>query len=150
MHFTTLFILKGETLDNINQSIVENTFGERFCYCCGETRPMYDYWCDWFQIGGRWCDILKAKKGIHCTREYPNKGEPVNKGEFSIVEIKDLTEPINENQIYAIATKSRIYQSSNDWGGTESGVDKDKFHDLLHKINTKQINGVIALIDCHD
>lgn len=150
MHFTTLFVLKGQKLEDLNSSIVEDIFSERYCYCCGEQKPKYQYWCDWFQIGGRWCDILKAKKGIHCTRGYPNVGEPVVEGKFSVVNIEDLLEPINEEHIYAIATKSRIYQSSDEWGGSESGVDEDKFHELLDKINNKQIKGVIALIDCHD
>jgi hypothetical protein len=148
MHFTTLFLLKGEKLEDLSKNEIEDIFCDRFCYCCGETRPMYDYWCDWFQIGGRWCDLLVAKTGIRCDRGYPNEGEPIVDKHFSIVEIKDLEEDINENCIYAIATKSRIYQNSNEWGG--NNVDKDKFHKLLNDINNKKINGVIALIDCHD
>lgn len=150
MHFSTLFLLKNEELDNIGKCEIEEEFCDRFCYCCGESKPKYTYWCDWFQVGGRWCDILKATRGITCDRGYPNKGEPIIPNQYSIVEIKDLTEPIDKNSIYAIATKSRIYQSSNDWGGSENGVDKDKFNELLDKINNKQIKGVIALIDCHD
>ena len=150
MHFTTLFVLKGEDLDNLNQSIIEDMFCESFCYCCGENTPKYEYWCDWFQIGGRWCDMLKAKKGIHCTRGYPNEGEPVVEGKFSVVNIEDLEEPIDKSYIYAIATKSRIYQSNNDWGGNEKGVNLDKFTKLLNDINNKAFKGVVALIDCHD
>lgn len=150
MHFTTLYLLKDEKLDNISTSEIEDDFCDRYCYCCGESRPKYQYWCDWFQIGGRWCDILKAKKGLTGDKSWCNKDDETEKGSYSVVEIKDLTEPIDEESIYAIATKSRIYQSSNDWGGTASGVDKDKFHELLNKINNKQIKGVIALIDCHD
>lgn len=150
MHFTTLFILKGVELEDISQSEIEEMFSDRYCYCCGETTPKYDYWCDWFQIGGRWCDMLKAKKGIHCTRGYPNEGEPVIEGQFSVANIEDLEEPIDSNYIYAIATKSRIYQSNNEWGGNEGNVAKDKYLELLEKINKKQIKGVVALIDCHD
>lgn len=148
MHFTTLFLLKGAKLEDLSKNEIEELFCDRFCYCCGETKPMYDYWCDWFQIGGRWCDMLKATKGITCDRGYPNEGEPIVKGKYSIVEIKDLEEEINEEYIYAIATKSRIYQNNNEWGGNK--VDKDKFTQLLNDINNKKINGVIALIDCHD
>ena len=148
MHFTTLFILKNETLDTISTSEIEDMFSERFCYCCGEQRPMYRYWCDWFQIGGRWCDILKATRGITCSRGYPNKGEPIIKGQYSIVEIKDLTEPIDRDMIYSVATKSRIYLKSNDW--QDGIVDPNKFAELLDKIDKKLIKGVIALIDCHD
>jgi len=150
MHFTTLFLMKGEELDDISICEIEDDFCDRFCYCCGETRPKYEYWCDWFKIGGRWCDILKAKRGIVGDRSWGNANDKHIEGTYSVVEIKDLTEPIDEKFIYAIATKSRIYQSSNDWGGNEEGVDTDKFHELLTKINNKQINGVIALIDCHD
>ena len=141
MHFTTLFLLKGAKLEDLSKNEIEDMFCDRFCYCCGETKPMYDYWCDWFQIGGRWCDMLKATKGITCDRGYPNEGEPIVKGKYSIVEIKDLEEEINKEYIYAIATKSRIYQNK---------VGKDKFTQLLNDINNKKINGVIALIDCHD
>ena len=148
MHFTTLFILKNETLENISKSEIEDLFSDRFCYCCGESRPMYRYWCDWFQIGGRWSDMLKAKKGIHCERGWSNDNAPVVDGEFAICEIKDLTEPINRDYIYAVATKSRIYQKSNDWTG--GNANPEKFEKLLDQIDNKQFNGVIALIDCHD
>lgn len=150
MHFTTIYILKGETLDSVSKEFIESDFYKRFCYGCGENIPKYQYWCDWFQIGGRWCDLFKAKKGIRCDRNYPNENSPIVKNHFSVVEIKDLTEPIDSKYIYAIATKSRIYQHSDEWGGNESGINQDKYNDLLKKINNKQINGVIALIDCHD
>ena len=139
MHFTTLYLLQNEELDNISDSYVEEDFCDRFCYCCGETRPRYNYWCDWFQIGGRWCDLLKAKKGIVGARSWCNKEEESEPNTYSIAEIKDLTENISEEYIYAIATRSRIYEA-----------DTDKFKQLLNKINTKQIKGVVALIDCHD
>ena len=139
MHFTTLFILKGEKLENINHSIIEDLFSDRYCYNCGETRPRYRYWCDWFQIGGRWCDMLKADRGIHCTRGYPNVGVPVNEGEFSVVQISELKEPIDKKDIYAVATKSRLYE--------EGEEDYDR---LIDAVNNKKFDGVIALIDCHD
>ena len=148
MHFTTLFVLKNETLDDIGSWDIEQMFGQRFCYSCGESKPMYQYWCDWFQIGGRWADILHATNGIYGEQSFFGDGK-TTKGCYSIVEIKDLTEPINESQIYAIATKSRIYQKSSDWqiGGNYA---PDKFDKLLDDINNKRFNGVIALIDCHD
>lgn len=148
MHFTTLFILKGEKLENISEHEIEEIFSERFCYCCGETKPKYQNWCDWFQIGGRWCDVLKAKKGLHCTRGYPNEDEPVVKGQFSIVEVKDLTDKLPRNLIYSVATKSRIYIKNDDWACGE--VDEAKFNELLDKIDNKEFEGVIAMIDCHD
>lgn len=148
MHFTTLYLLKGAKLEDLSIGEIERDFGDRYCYCCGETRPRYRYWCDWFQIGGRWCDIIKAKKGLVGERSWCNKDEEQNKGHFSIVDIQDLEEPIDSESIYAIATKSKIYQSSDDWTG---GIpNKDKFNELLNKINNKLINGVVVLIDCHD
>ena len=139
MHFTTLFILKGEKLENISLKYIEDLFCDRFCYCCGETTPKYEWWCDWFQVGGRWCDILVANKGIVGERSWCNQEEEQEPNHFSIVEIKDLKEPINEDSIYAVATKSRIYQDGD-----------EKYHSLIEQINSKQFDGVIALIDCHD
>ena len=141
MHFSTIYILKGEELDNINASIIEEDFSDRFCYCCGETRPRYRYWCDWFQIGGRWCDILKAPKGFHCTRGYPNEGEPIIDNQFSVVEVKDLLEAIDENSIYSVLDIDEEIIYTREY---------PEFKELLDAINNKQVSGVIALIDCHD
>jgi hypothetical protein len=140
MHFTTLFILKNETLESTPQWKIEEIFQDRFCYCCGETKPKYKYWCDWFKIGGRWCDLLKAKKGLYGERSWTNTEETPNNGMYSIVEIKDLTEDLPIENIYAIATKSHIYLKNAD----------QEYNNLVNKINNKQINGVITLIDCHD
>ena len=139
MHFTTLFILKNEELKDLSLSVIEDMFCERFCYCCGESKPMYVYWCDWFQIGGRWCDILVAKKGIVGERSWCNKEDTQEEDHYSVVEIKDLTSPINKNQIYAVATLSRIYEDT-----------EEKYHQYIDQINSKSFNGVIALVDCHD
>ena len=141
MHFSTLFLLKNKTLDNICFSEIEKDFAKRFCYCCGETTPKYRNWCDWFQIGGRWCDILEAKRGLVGERSWCNENEKRLPDTFSVVEIEDLTKKIDIESIYAIATKSRIY---------EYNYEKEKFQSLLDKINNKKIKGVIALIDCHD
>ena len=148
MHFTTLFILKGEDLENISQDEIEDSFAERFCYDCGETTPKYLHWCDWFEVGGRWGDIIKAKKGIHCERDWSNENAPIIKGEYSIVNVKDLTEPLNRQQIYSVATKSRIYLKSDDWA--YGNVNPEKFNKILDDIDNKRFDGVIALIDCHD
>lgn len=148
MHFTTLFVLKNEDLENLSINEIEDMFSERYCYCCGETKPKYQYWCDWFQIGGRWCDMLKAKKGIHCKRGWSNDNAPIVKNEYSVANIKDLTAPLNRQMIYAVATKSRIYLEDSDW--QQGNVNPDKFHKLLDDIDNKKFNGVIAFIDCHD
>lgn len=148
MHFTTLFVLKNETFESISRSQIEDMFAERFCYCCGETKPKYHYWCDWFQIGGRWPDMLKAKKGIRCEKGWSNDYAEDQEGMFSVVEIKDLTDKLPKDYIYAIATKSRIYEHVD--GYDEKLVNQDMFTRLINDINNKKFNGVIALIDCHD
>ena len=152
MHFVTLFLLKNEELDNITLSEIVDDFCSRFCYCCGESTPKYEYWCDWFQIGGRWCDMLKATRGYVGERSWGNVEAEHIGNTYSVVEIKDLTEPIEADSIYAIATKSRIYHNPDDDDGNNDGnsVPKDSFHKLLEKINNKKINGVIAIVDCHD
>ena len=148
MHFTTLFILRNETLDNVSRWNIEDMFCERFCYCCGESRPMYQKWCDWFQVGGRWCDCLKATKGIAGERSWFSEDEEPEENHYSIVEVKDLLEPIDEKMVYAIATKSKIYLKEETWQW--GNVDKEKFDKLLNDINTKKFKGVIAFMDCHD
>ena len=148
MHFTTLFILKGEKLENISLQEVENLFCERFCYCCGETKPKYQYWCDWFQIGGRWGDFLPSKRGILGDRSWSNESDPRQKDRHAICEIKDLTEPLDRDYIYSVATKSKIYLKNSEWH--YGNVDKEKFNKLLDDIDNKKFDGVIALIDCHD
>ena len=148
MHFTTLFILKGEKLEDLSSREIENQFRERFCYCCGETKPKCQYWCDWFQIGGRWGDPLKAKKGIHCESGWSNDNAPIANGEFAIVQISDLTEKLPRDMIYSVATKSHIYLKSDDWNSGE--VNPEKLNELLDEIDNKKFDGVIAFIDCHD
>ena len=135
MHFTTLFVLKGEKLEDLSSQEIEKIFSERFCCNCGETRPKYQNWCDWFAIGGRWENPLKAKKGVPC------ESAQIVKDEFAIVDIDDLTEKLPRNLIFSVATKSRIYQEK---------TNLSKYNELLDKIDNKQINGVIAFIDCHD
>lgn len=148
MHFTTLFVLKGEKLEDINDFSVSNDFGDRFCYFCGETKPRYKDWCDWFEIGGRWCDILKAKRGIHCRRGWSNNNSKVVDGEFSIAQIKDLTEPLDRDLIYSVATRSRVFMKNGAW--QYGKVEREKYEKLLDDIDAKRFDGVIALMDCHD
>ena len=149
MHFTTLFVLKNEELENLTKGEIEQIFGERFCYSCGETKPKYRFWCDWFVIGGRWGDILKAKKGIRGERSRSwNLTEKIHKDKYSIVNIHDLTEPLPRDEIYSVATKSKIILKNCDWN--YGNVDEEKFNQMLDDIDNKKFKGVIALIDCHD
>lgn len=147
MHFTTLFLLKGKTLEDISIGDIYQLYGESYCYSCGESTPKYLRFCDWFQVGGRWSDILKAKKGIKGDTSWANDEKSLP-NTFSVCEIKDLMEPIKEEQIYSIATKSRMYIKGNDYSWFKTN--NEKYEELLRKINNKEINGVIALIDNHD
>lgn len=147
MHFTTLYLLKEESLDNISEGLIVQDFTDRYCYCCGESNPSNREWCDWFQVGGRWADILKAKKGIKgeltlLANEEERKQFLADKEHFSIINIEDLLEDIKEDNIYAIADQDQIYCK-------EEGSE-EKFKLLLRMINKKLIKGVVALIDCHD
>ncbi len=140
MHFSTIYLMRNEELDNVNNDGIIEDFYKRFCYGCGENTPKYEYFCDWFALGGRWLDILNASKGYKGETSWTNKdNEPSNDEHYSVCEIKDLISEINENSVYAIATKSKIYRQ-----------EENKFKELLDKINTKKIKGVIALMDCHD
>ena len=149
MHFTTLFVLKNKKLEELTKEEVENLFSERFCYNCGETTPKYQMWCDWFQTGGRWGDIIKAKKGIHCESSWSNDYAKPQNGIFSIVQINDLTEPLPRQKIYSIATKSKIILKNEEWQWGNC-VDEEKFNQMLDDIDNKKFDGVIALFDCHD
>lgn len=149
MHFSTLFFLRNEELENTNILEIEEIFSKRFCYNCGETKPKYLYWCDWFAIGGRWGDLLNASKGKRCASTWSNDYKKDQEGRYAICNVSDLTQPIDENLIYAIATKSKIYRKSGEWQD-EAICDKAKFDKLLSDINGKKVKGVIAIIDCHD
>lgn len=138
MHFTVLYLMEGKKLDDVNTALVEEEFGERFCDCCGESEPAIVDVCDWFQIGGRWDDQLKAKKGIKGDKSWSNADEESGENWFSIVEIEDLIEPISKKFIYAVADEHDYFEDE-EW--------KTKF---IQKINKKEIKGCVAVIDCHD
>ena len=138
MHFTSLYILKNEKLDDISRGEIEDRYTDDYCYCCGETNPYVTPYCDWFQFGGRWNDEgLVASRGIKGSSSWYNESIEVPDNVYSIVEIKDLLEPVNE--VYSII-----------FDGEEPIEDEDKIKEILEKINSKEINGVIALIDNHD
>lgn len=142
MHFSTLYLMKNEELDNVSLGEIERDFSERFCYCCGRTHPRYRYWCDWFQIGGRWAEPIIAKRGLIGNRSWCNENDKrISKYHFTVAEIQDITKPIDSNNVYAIATKSRVYVCDEN---------PEEFNKLLNRINNKEIKGVIAWIDCHD
>lgn len=140
MHFTTLFILEGRKLgEDISYGRIEETFSEKYCYCCGETETEIMDWCDWFLIGGRWNDaeVIKATKGI---RGENGIGEGYTDKGYSIANIEDITE-INEDLIYSVATEDELFVKEEN---------EEAFNELIRKVRNKEIKGVVALIDCHD
>lgn len=148
MHFTTLFVLKNESLEDLSKKEIIDMFYERYCNGGGDNKPKRQYWCDSCKIGGRWCDILTAKRGIKGDRTWTNSDAPNQKGKFSIVQIKDLTEPLPRQWINSFATKSKIVLKNDEW--TSGNVNEDEFNKMIDDIDNKKFRGVIALIDCHD
>ena len=139
MHFTTLYLMRGKTLAEVSLNRVDREYGDKFCYACGEREADVLDWCDWFSIGGRWSDLLVAKKGIKGEKSWTNENEQSPKDNYSIVEVKDLKEPIEEKWVYSIAIDDELYQKE----------DKE-FKQLLEQVNNKTFKGVVALIDNHD
>ena len=145
MHFTVLYFKEGLKLEDTSLEEIEEDFGEAYCYCCGEREADVMDVCDWFQIGGRWCDILEVvdgAKGITGDPSWCIKDHEVKTNKVSACEVKDLAssfEEVAEKNIYAVATETNYFEN---W--------EDEFKDLLTKIKNKEVNGVITLIDCHD
>lgn len=138
MHFTTLFLMEDRELKNTSNALIEDLFRDNYCYCWGETNPTYRDWCDWFVIGGRWNDeaILKTKTGRIGEDGFGDYKER----QIQVCEVKDLTEPLVTDYIYAVADEfGNLYES-----------EEDGFGELIRKINSKQVKGVLAIIDCHD
>lgn len=145
MHFTVLYFKEGAKLEDTSLSSIEEDFGEAYCYCCGEREADVMDVCDWFQIGGRWCDILEVvdgATGIVGDPSWCNLDHKKETNKVSICEVKDLAPSFSnvvEKQIYAVATETNYFEKWDE----ESKV-------LLSKILNKEVNGVVALIDCHD
>ena len=149
MHFTVLYFKENTTLEDLESSysdvsdFLTEDFGTKYCDCCGETEPEVSDICDWFQIGGRWCDALKATKGYSGSLSWSNVGQPEKKGQYSIVNSTDLDEDFLQNTVesgfYGVATESDYFEE-----------DDPRFKEFMTKLKNKEIKGVIVLIDCHD
>lgn len=152
MHFSYIYILQDYTLEDVSSSYIEDKYCEGYCDCCGE-RFIYDeendeyqapeeeicFCCDWFQIGGRWGGLLKAKKGILGERSWTNEKEVYEPNSYDIVEIKDLIEPINEECICGFVISGECPEEN-----------AEDVKEMIRRINNKEINGVIAMIDNHN
>lgn len=146
MHFNVLYVIKDE--ENLSFKEIEKRFCDKYCYCCGETHPEYAELCDWFQIGGRWCDeVIHSSKGIKGEKSY-GCGAGTNN---SIANIADLTEPLDDKYIAMICDDecNMVYRQGDEWWCDEGEINED-FLDYLNAINNKLFKGTIATIDCHD
>lgn len=149
MHFTVLYFKENTTLEELESSysdvadFLTEDFGTKYCDCCGETEPEVSDICDWFQIGGRWCDALKATKGYSGSLSWCNVGQPEKEGQYSIVNSTDLDEDFLQNNLergfYGVATESDYFEEYD-----------PEFKDFMTKLKNKEIKGVVVLIDCHD
>jgi hypothetical protein len=61
---------------------------------------------------------------------------------YSVVEVQDLDNNFLQNideLFYAIATETEYFESG-----------EEEYDNFMTKLKNKELNGVIALIDCHD
>ena len=138
MHFAVYVILKDTKLEDFDYNKFEEDFSKKFCDGCGEQEPEIDDVCDWFELGGRWIDELKATKGIHGNPAWMMDDFEEKDGEFSVCEIKDLLDTGEEFEPYA-------FVMDDDY--TEEG--QRKYKKILNEIRNKTLNGVLVLLDCH-
>lgn len=163
MHFTVLYFRENKTLEDLDDnylSELEEEFGrkyldpdfERFIYD-EETddyveNPDYDDSklvspiCDWFQVGGRWADQLKASSGLKGERSWCNCNQETPEGYYTIVEVKDLDDEFLqtiENMIWAVVTETTYFEVG------ESG-----YNEFMRRLKSKELVGVVSLIDCHN
>ena len=139
MHCSVLYLVKNQRIEDLSLCQVEDDFSEAYCDCCGVHTPKYRWFCDWFVIGGRWADILEARRGI--SVENPGPGYDVETsvtGKYSVIDSRDMVGPIKGEQFFAIATKSRIYTERD-----------EQFKNLLNKINENKFDGCLVVLDCH-
>lgn len=156
MHFSVLYFKENKKLDDINIYDLEDDFGMKFCYeyndCdyiyneeTDEYEEIFDFEdsicgiCDWFQLGGRWVDMLQASRGIS-SEQLLASGENANG--YSVVEVKDLNDDFLKDideLFYGVATETS-YATQGDF----------EFDEFMTKLKNKELVGVISIIDCHD
>jgi hypothetical protein len=162
MHFTVLYFKEGKKLEDFGKGYIgelEEDFGSKFCYSNLDDELLYneetdDYVenpdfelpegyvcsvCDWFQVGGRWVDKLNAFRGLKGDPSWGITALPTG---YSVVEVQDLDNNFLQNideLFYAIATETEYFESG-----------EEEYDNFMTKLKNKELNGVIALIDCHD
>ena len=98
--------------------------------------------CDWFQVGGRWADHIKATRGLKGERSWCNVDQETPDDCYTVVEVKDIDDEFLqtiEKLFYGIATESKYCEGDNDPG----------YKDFMTKLKNKELTGVITLVDCH-
>ena len=98
--------------------------------------------CDWFQVGGRWADRIKATKGLKGERSWCNVDQETPTDCYTVVEVKDIDDEFLqtiEKLFYGIATESKYCEGEND----------SDYKAFMTKLKNKELTGVITLIDCH-
>jgi hypothetical protein len=147
MHFAVYTILKNSKLRDFDRYKFIDDFSNKFCFdydteddaslaenriCC---------LCDWFEIGGRWCDMFKATKGIKGDLDWMRRmsGEfgHINKNDVSVCEIDDLLE-VPEPPYGFVVDDKYIEENT------------PEYNELVDAVANKTIHGVLVLLDCHE
>jgi len=139
MHCSVLYLVKKQRIEDLSLSQVEEDFSYAYCDCCGTNTPKYNWFCDWFVVGGRWADILEARRGISLEKpELAYEVATSDEGRYSAIDSRDMVGPIKGERFFAIATKSRIYTEKD-----------EQFKTLINKINENKFDGCLVVLDCH-
>lgn len=73
---------------------------------------------DWYQFGGRWCGLIKAKRGSYGERSWTNKDMEYECGHFDAALVKNIVS-IDPEMIYSVLTPDGTWH------------DCETFHDEL-------------------
>lgn len=147
MHFTVVYFKENVTLKDLKSKYLDikdqlsEEFYTKYSDGCGERKPdIYDV-CDWFQIGGRWNDMLRATKGYKGKASIFDLNKSTESNAFSIVNSADLEEEfLNkiDSCFAGVATELEYFEEGD-----------PKFINFFTKLKNKEINGVLCLMDCH-
>lgn len=164
MHFTVLYFKENTTLEDLGKyylDTITEDFAEKYLQDedagCRYDEEL-DEWvededyevpeghvsaiCDWFQVGGRWVDRIKASRGLKGEPSWCNCSEKTPDDCYTVVEVKDIDDEFLqtiEKLFYGIATESEYF---------EGDYDPD-YKEFMTKLKNKELTGVITLIDCH-
>ena len=164
MHWTVLYFKENTTLEDLGPYYIDELvedFGRKYMQDESEGM-MYDEelddWvedpdfelpddyvngiCDWFQIGGRWVDRIKASRGLKGEPSWCNCKDKTPDDCYTIVEVKDIDEEFLqtiEKIAYGVATESEYF---------EGDYDPD-YKEFMRKLKNRELTGIITLVDCH-